>query len=83
MNPPIPFCLCFKCGKLTNETQSIFGIGHLACFMNTPCRNLVNESLNLTNFNKKPLMWEGKTNKISTQDWFDLGSVFSVIIKKV
>jgi hypothetical protein len=31
--PPIPKMPCFKCGILTNETQSIFGIGHYQCFM--------------------------------------------------
>jgi hypothetical protein len=36
MNPKIPFAPCFKCGKLTNETQSIFGTGHYKCFSNAP-----------------------------------------------
>lgn len=24
---------CFRCGVLTNETQSIFGVGHYRCFL--------------------------------------------------
>lgn len=36
MNPKIPFAPCFKCGKLTNETQSVYGTGHYKCFSNAP-----------------------------------------------
>lgn len=35
LNPPIPTAPCFKCGVFTNETQSIYGIGHYKCFMST------------------------------------------------
>lgn len=32
-NPPIPTLPCFKCGVPTNETQSVYGVGHYRCFM--------------------------------------------------
>ncbi len=28
----IPLRECFACGRLTDETQSIFGVGHLSCY---------------------------------------------------
>jgi hypothetical protein len=31
-NPPILAAPCFKCGDVTTETQSVYGVGHLACF---------------------------------------------------
>ena len=36
--PPIPTKPCFNCGGLTNETQSIFGVGHDWCFRNAHVR---------------------------------------------
>jgi hypothetical protein len=32
MNPPIPAVPCFLCGKITNETQSVFGVGCMPCY---------------------------------------------------
>ena len=32
-NPPIPTMPCFACGIMTNETQSMYGIGHHRCFV--------------------------------------------------
>lgn len=32
-NPPIPTLPCFKCGVVTNETQSVHGVGHYKCLM--------------------------------------------------
>jgi hypothetical protein len=34
-NPKIPTIDCFKCGKSTNETQSVYGVGHRECFIET------------------------------------------------
>lgn len=31
-NPPIPVRPCFRCGKLTDETHSRFGVGHYHCY---------------------------------------------------
>ena len=36
MNPPIPYGQCFVCGKLTNETQSVHGVGCFKCFLKSP-----------------------------------------------
>jgi len=32
MSNSIPTKPCFKCGKPTNETQSVFGVGHDSCY---------------------------------------------------
>ena len=32
MNPQIPLRPCYKCGIPTNETQSVYGVGHIKCF---------------------------------------------------
>lgn len=34
MNPPIPKEPCFKCGIPTDETQSVYGVGHMDCYKN-------------------------------------------------
>lgn len=31
--PPIPVMPCFLCNVLTDETQSVHGVGHYCCFM--------------------------------------------------
>lgn len=31
--PPIPTRPCFMCGIETSESQSVFGVGHRACYM--------------------------------------------------
>lgn len=30
--PPIPKKYCVKCGTLTDETQSVYGIMHMECY---------------------------------------------------
>ena len=32
MNPPIPARPCARCGSLTSETQSVYGVMHAECF---------------------------------------------------
>lgn len=34
--PPIPMRPCFRCDKETNETQSVYGVGCLECFLLGP-----------------------------------------------
>jgi len=32
MNAPIPLQPCAKCGKPADETQSVYGVMHYACY---------------------------------------------------
>ena len=42
-NPPIPALPCFKCGVVTNETQSVRGVGHYKCLMSANVRSNVDD----------------------------------------
>lgn len=47
MNPPIPIQPCFACGKPTNETQSIYGIGCMKCYQSKKPTRFLYDSENL------------------------------------
>ena len=38
INPPIPLMPCFSCGKLTNPTQSVYGVGCMSCYLKQGAR---------------------------------------------